>query len=352
MLKLIESKDAAAWDTEVKSFANWDIYYLNGYARSLEIHEGGTSFLITFSHGGERLCYPVIQKDIAKAPGFSALLPEDTWYDWETPYGYGGPLTDSGTLSPSAQKQFLDQLTDYCAEHRVVTQFLRFHPMLANHSVLSAVTDTRYMRDTIYIDTSSPDIILANLDSKNRNMIRKAVRSGVYCEARSITEYRSFMALYRKTMERNGAETYYFFDESYFEGLCHFLGKDVSILYAFLDGQPISGAIFFHANGAAHYHLAGSDPEFRRIAAGNLLLYDAALRACENGDKTLHLGGGMSPDDNLFGFKKQFNKTGRREFWIGRNIFHADGYRVLLELRAQWDSSFDPENHFMIQYRR
>lgn len=352
MLNLIESKDAVTWDTVVKSFANWDIYYLNGYVRTLEPHENGTAYLIVFSHAGQRLCYPVIQKDIAKDCKFCGLLPENTWYDWETPYGYGGPLTDGMLLSVSTQKKFLDELTNYCVEHHVVTQFLRFHPMLDNHSVLSAVMDTQYMRDTIYIDTSSPDIILANLGSKNRNMIRKAVRSGVYCEVQSITEYQPFLELYRETMRRNDADAYYFFDESYFAELHRFLSHDSFILYAFLDGRPISGAVFFYSNGTAHYHLAGSDENARGTAAGNLLLYDAALRVCENGCRTLHLGGGMSSNDSLFGFKKQFNKTGRREFWIGRNIFSPNEYRTLLELRMQQDSNFDPENSFMIQYRR
>lgn len=352
MLKLIESSDAAAWDAAVKSFSNWDIYYLNGYVRSLEAHEKGTSLLVTFSHDGQQLCYPVIQKDIADDPKFRELLPEHTYYDWETPYGYGGPLTDCAPLSPSVQSRFLEELTVYCLEHRIVTQFLRFHPILGNHTVLSAVAETRYMRDTIYIDTSSPDIILSNLDSKNRNMIRKAARVGIYCEARPVTEYQAFLSLYRLTMRQNHADDYYFFDESYFEYLHRFLNGNTCILYALLDGQPVSAAIFFHANGTAHYHLAGSDPAFRGTAAGNLLLYDAALRACENGDRLLHLGGGMAPDDRLFGFKKQFNKNGRREFWIGRSIFDPDRYQALLKLRAQQESDFDPENSFMIQYRR
>lgn len=352
MLKIIDSSDAAAWDAAVKAFPNWDVYYLNGYVRSLKAHEKGTSFLVTFSHDGQQLCYPVIQKDIADDPKFHGLLPNHTCYDWETPYGYGGPLTDRTILSPSTQKQFLEELTAYCAEHQIVSQFLRFHPILDNHAALSAVVETRYMRDTIYIDTSSPDVILSNLDSKNRNMIRKAARNGIYCEARPITEYRPFLSLYRVTMQRNHADAYYFFDESYFEDLHRFLGGNTYILYALLDGQPVSAAIFFHANGTAHYHLAGSDPAFRGTAAGNLLLYDAALRACENGDKLLHLGGGLTPDDSLFSFKKQFNKNGRREFWIGRTIFDPDQYQALLKLRAQHESDFDPENHFMIQYRR
>ena len=46
MLRLIESDKGALWDSIVRSFPNWDVYYLCGYARSLEAHEKGRAFLI------------------------------------------------------------------------------------------------------------------------------------------------------------------------------------------------------------------------------------------------------------------------------------------------------------------
>lgn len=91
MLRLIESDKSTLWDSIVRSFPNWDVYYLCGYARSLEAHEKGRAFLISFSFGMERLCYPVMEKDVADSPEFQGLLPSNTWFDWETPYGYGGP---------------------------------------------------------------------------------------------------------------------------------------------------------------------------------------------------------------------------------------------------------------------
>ena len=62
--------------------------------------------------------------------------------------------------------------------------------------------------------------------------------------------------------------------------------------------------------------------------------------------------GGRAPDDSLFGFKKQFNRNGRREFWVGRSIFDPVAYQELLALRKAADPTFDPDNGFMIQYRR
>ena len=125
MLKLVESSQKELWDSIVKSFPNWDVYYLCGYVRSMEIHEKSRAFLLDFSFGSERLCYPVMEKDIAFAPEFQGLLPGNTWFDWETPYGYGGPLTD-GNLSAAAQNAFWDAVLAVCKKRRVVTQFLRF----------------------------------------------------------------------------------------------------------------------------------------------------------------------------------------------------------------------------------
>ena len=57
------------------------------------------------------------------------------------------------------------------------------------------MTDTRYLRDTIYMDTASPELILANMDSKNRNMVRKAQRSGVTVREAPMSEYAPFLEL-------------------------------------------------------------------------------------------------------------------------------------------------------------
>ena len=100
-----------------------------------------------------------------------------------------------------------------------------------------------------------------------------------------------------------------------------------------------------------HYHLSGSYNEYRQYSAGNLLLYEAACWGSESGIQYFHLGGGMKPNDSLFGFKKQFNKTGSIPFVVGRTIFEETSYHTLLNLRKQIDPEFDINNELMIQYR-
>lgn len=307
-------------------------------------------YLISFENGEERFCYVVMQKDIADCDAFSGAIEKGQYYDWETPYGYGGPLTD-GVISSESQKMFQKEIVEYCAERRIVAQFVRFHPLLDNYAVLPEVIETRYLRDTIYIATESPEKIMENMDSKNRNMVRKAIKNNVTIEKRDINDFDAFLSMYEETMQKNNADPYYTFHRDYFESL-ESLDKNAFILYAMMDGMPISSSIIFHNDRYMHYHLSGSHVAYRNYSPSNLLLYEAACLASEMGIKQFHLGGGMAPDDSLFGFKKQFNKHGRVPFHVGRTIFCKEAYDALLAVRKSITPEFDVNNGFMIQYRR
>lgn len=350
ILKIYNGRDVGAWDACVRSFADWDIYYLYGYVRSLMLHGDGNPLLLYLEDGKDRVCYVVMQRDIATCERFSGVLENGRYLDWETPYGYGGPLTD-GEIAGESQQLFKEELYAYCRGHGIVSQFVRFHPLLGNHKVLSGMIEACYLRDTIFMDTSDPERIMEEMDSKNRNMVRKAQRCGVTTVVRGIEDYADLIVMYNETMKKNGAEDYYTFAEDYFRSLAE-MERNALIMYAMYEGHPISGAIMLYNDRYMHYHLAGSDIDFRKYSPNNLLLYDAACWAGRHGIKKFHLGGGMAPDDSLFGFKKQFNKNGRIPFWVGRTIFDHRAYEGLLKTRKELDPDFDSNNGYMIQYRR
>ena len=113
MIKIYNELDRDIWNKTVKSFSNWDIYYLYEYALSFKIHGDGDIFLVYFEYQNDRLCYVVMQKDIANSSLFRGKLDNGFYYDWETPYGYGGPLVDR-PLSKEAQNVFKAELKEYC----------------------------------------------------------------------------------------------------------------------------------------------------------------------------------------------------------------------------------------------
>ena len=350
MLYVYDKNCKTEWNSRVYSFANWDIYYLYEYAYSFMLHGDGEIYLIYFEYKEEKMCYAVMKSDIADCPKFKGLLSKGMYYDLETPYGYGGPLCDK-PLSKEAKELFKAELSDYCREHNIVSQFVRFHPLLKNYEVLPEVISARYLRDTIFMDTSlSEEGIMQNMDSKNRNMVRKAIKSGVYILKKDVSEFDDFLPMYEETMKRNGADEYYTFGKDYFEALSS-LSDNACIFYAMYEDKPISGAIMYYNDRYMHYHLSGTFEEYRSLAAGNLLLYEAACYAHKTGILSFHLGGGLSPEDSLFGFKKQFNKNGRASFVVGRTIFDEDAYKKLLIIRKKCNKDFNMDNNFMIQYR-
>lgn len=350
MLSVYTVNQAAEWERSVSSFENYDVYYAREYVLSLKEHGDGEPLLVEYKDASSHFCYVVMESDISDFQSYKGRIEPDTMFDWETPYGYGGPLSNAA-VPDSSQRRFLCELEDYSKERGVVSQFMRLHPLLANHLTLPLVADIRHLHDTVYMDTESADLILANMDSKNRNMIRKAQRNGVEIASKPMEEYADFARLYRDTMIRDNAAEYYLFDNGYFEALTAF-GQHARLFYAFHDGKPIAAAIMLFNDRFMHYHLSGSEYESRTLAPSNLLLYEAAVWASEQGITRFHLGGGMRDDDNLFRFKKKFNKNGRLPFYVGRTIIDREKYEELLSLRQATEPEFNPDNDFMIQYRK
>lgn len=334
----------------VKSFAKWDIYYLYEYAYSFAVHGDGEPKLICFQVEQGRLCYVVMQRDIADSGLFGEYLAKEELYDWETPYGYGGPLIE-GDFSEKDWEEFRQAIFSYCRQEGIMTQFIRFHPLLQNQTSLPNWIETRYLRETIAMDTGDSEIIWNHMDSKNRNMVRKALKNEVQIIRKPLSEYEFFASMYLQTMQRDGATEYYYFKKEFFDALTE-LSEYGQIFYALRQEQPIAAGIILYNQSFAHYHLSGGFAEGREFSPMNLLLYEAALWASRQGIKSFHLGGGIQAEDNLFRFKKQFNKFGKLPFWVGRTIFDSEKYQELCRIRKQICPHFDLENNYMIQYRR
>lgn len=349
-MELIQAKEKEKWNHIVKSFEKWDVYYLNEYARSLQIHGDGVPLLIYHANKYGRLCYVMMQNDIANVEGLSPYLETGKYYDWTTPYGYGGPLVD-GEITTDWMVEFKKELKNYCKAQKVITQFFRFHPLLQNQKVLKEISDVIYLKNTVYIDTVDKEILFKNMTPNNRNMVRKAIKNGIEIISDNGERLDDFVSIYNATMNKNKADEYYYFERAYFDYLRYELNSNVIFFYAIKEDKPISASIFLFNEQYMHYHLSGTLPEYRNMAATNLLLSCAAQWAVERGIGKLHLGGGVGRDDSLLQFKKHFNKNGLIDFYIGRNIFEQNVYNELVEMKKKYDEQFDETKPFLIKYR-
>lgn len=351
MIELIKYDDTEKWNRIVHSYRNADVYYMCEYAVSFMKNEDGKPYLLSYDDGDCRLCYPIIEKDIANFPKFYNILESGKYFDWNTPYGYGGPLTDDIYFSQEQQDKFKKELFELANRRGVVSQFLRFHPLLQNQQICDPVIENVYIKDTIFIDLNTEEDLLLQMDSKNRNLIRKAQKSGIVVEHDKGMNIPEFMKIYEATMDRDNATKFYYFPKDYYEYMRTHMSDETEYFYAFKDDTMVAASIFFYSGESMHYHLSANLVEYRTYAPTNLILYTAANWGREKGMKRLHLGGGVGVEDSLFHFKKQFNKNGRIPFYIGRNIFDRQKYYELLQIRKKICDEFDVNNSYYIQYR-
>lgn len=349
-MEIIRLDQNERWNTIIKSFSDWDIYYLSEYAESFRIHGDGEPILIYMSFAERRMAYIMMQNDIAEFGAFKGVLEKKRYFDWTTPYGYGGPLYDGG-ITVEWMEMAMKEVEDYAKRHGIVSQFFRYHPLLQNQKHMEAVGKVLYPKKTVYIDTQSKELILKNMTPNNRNMVRKAQKNGVEIIMDKGERIAEFIDIYNKTMQKHDADDYYYFEPAYFDYIKDKLYKNMFILYALYEGKVISASIFFYNHQYMHYHLSGTLPEYRNLAAANLLLTEAANWAAGQGIRYFHLGGGVDEEDSLLRFKKHFNREGLIDFCIGSNIFDEDAFKMLVQLRAEVDDTFDVNKPFMIKYR-
>ena len=342
MIRIIGIEESKLWDQIVCGFANHDVYYLSGYVRAFEIHRDGIPQLLYYDNNGLRAIYVYMKRKTSI----------DGIFDSITPYGYGGVLFE-GDTSETNLRTFWDAYVDKMNEESVVDNFVRYHPVLANAIQMKEVSQVIDLGKTIALDLTSPEIIWENIVSKNRNMIRKAEKSGVEIHhSKDVKLFDDFIRIYNATMDKDNADSYYYFGEDFYKSIHEDLYDNYEMFYATCDGKIISMSLIIFANNQMHYHLSGSLVEYRNLAPTNLLLYKVALWGYEQGFKTFHLGGGVgSGEDNLYKFKAAFNRNSNYRFSIAKHIFNQEKYDELVRIRAMQDATFKMDSNFFPLYR-
>lgn len=309
--------EAGAWGQALAPLADAggdDVYFSHAYA-ALSCGRDGEPMLFAGRDGGCNFAFPVIRRPIGASGDF----------DFETPYGYGGPL--AGTEDAGALAQFWRAFREACSAMRIIAGFVRFHPLLDTHkAVPGGVMQTRHDRDTVFVDLrASEDMLWSGYAGRARTDVRKAQKRGV--DVAVSDDMDAFAGLYRARMQELGADESYFFDDAYFAAV-QALGSESRRLYlARAGGETIGGALVLLSPRFAHYHLAAS-PKAHQSLSPAASLCDAMIRdLAASGCEALHLGGGRTAaaDDALFRFKAGFSK-GRKPFHTGAAVIDTESY--------------------------
>lgn len=352
MLKVYTLEQPEEWDEVVKSFQNHDIYYLSGYIKTFAELEQGKAWLFYYEEYGIRGINAVIVRDIAEDSNFKDLIVSNTYYDMISPYGYGGFLLE-GDVTEEKQMLLDKEYNAYCRREGIVSEFVRFHPINQNGDMLKRLYDIVDIGNTVTMKLASKKQIWNDLTCKNRNMIRKARKSGVTIYwGRSNDLMDEFLPMYQATMDRNQAKHYYYFNKDFYYSLLEDIKYHALIFYAVWQENIIAMSILLFCNHRMSYHLSASYRDYQSLAPTNLLLYEAACYGCENGCQTFHLGGGVGGmEDSLYQFKKSFNRNEDTRFQIGKKIFDLERYEELVRLRGEKEKKA-ADGCFFPEYRR
>lgn len=358
MVRIYNIEESKEWDELVRTFTDYDVYYLSGYVKAFQIHGDGEPQLFYYSSyegeaiGGLRGIYVYMKR----------MTAIDGVYDSITPYGYGGFLIEgledesSESKKEANEKKLRALWTAYVQkmrEENIVDNFVRYHPVLANAVPMKICSDVIDLGKTVAMDLISENVIWANIHSKNRNMIRKAEKNGIKIKhGQGLELFDEFIKIYNAVMDKDHAEEYYYFEPEFYNSIHKDLNDNYEIFWAEYEDKIIAMSIMIFANGRLNYHLSGSDSQYRNLAPSNLLLYKAAIWGYENGMKTFHLGGGVgSGEDNLFKFKIAFNRFSNCQFSIAKHVFDQVRYDTLVTEREVRDTEFNKESKFFPLYR-
>lgn len=320
-----------------------DIYFDERYGHLFEKIEAGHFEVFEFQHEFGSIRHSFIKREIP------VPLSGRQYYDLVTPYGYGGPQILRCTEGKKADlvRAFEKAFQRYCTDNDVVSEFVRFHPVLENAQDFLACYDAVYLRDTVGTNLEDGEASIDLEFSKStRKNIRQALKSGVeYRTVLNPQDLSAFKRIYYATMERNHADAFYYFGDEYFEDLMALLGGHVLLVEVLYGGQVIGAGLNFIYGKLAHTHLSGTLAEFNHLSAASVLNYALALWGIEHGVALIHGGGGRSnsPDDSLYLFKKQFGRQTAFKFYTGRKIWNETVYHELCErLEAGGESEFFP----------
>jgi hypothetical protein len=322
-----------------------DVYHLPQYLEVCAKYEGtdnvSAASFYAEDHGNFCLI-PVLRRPLP-----TSLGAPPAWSDLRSPYGYPAPLFrgDSPWIETA-----LNAFVAECRSQDIISAFLRMHPLLCTWPVTPHHGQLVKHGETVYVDLALTELQLwSQTRGRLRSYINSLRREGFACRFDDWSTYEAFSSIYRNTMERLHADTFYRFPAEYFRDLRTGLGDCLHLCSVMSpEGNLACGALLTATESIVQYHLSGTADEFLDTAPSKLMLHEIALWAKRTGHKVLHLGGGVGGRaDSLLHFKSGFSSL-RSDFMTYRLICDEDKYAFLC---GQLHNGGSDETDYFPRYR-
>ena len=322
----------------------FDIYFEEAYGKLYENLPNETLEVFDYKSELGHIRHKFIKRKIEQN-----VVPGD-YYDIITPYGYGGPIIESFTddnKKDDLVQGFASEFMQYVVAENIVSEFIRFHPVLENVKDFDTIYNTEFNSHTVGTNLSYDDPFMDEFSKQARKDIRKLLSNEdiSYEVVEHPTDLNDFMEIYYSTMDRNDAADRYYFSEEYFQQIVDTLSEYVVTISVYLEDKLIAMGLYFAYGDYLHAHLSGTLSEYLSYSPAYLLRYALMEYGKANDYKFIHHGGGTTsdPKDGLLRFKQNFGKNTLFDFHLGKKIWDEEIYNALCEAWGKdKDTSFFP----------
>jgi Acetyltransferase (GNAT) domain len=323
--------EAPEWTEMLRRTAH-DMYHVPEYVTLDARLTGGTPAAFWYAEDDRQVLMPLVLRAV---PG-SGLR------DAVSPYGYPAPISNAPPEDGGLWERAGESMVDLLRERRIVTVFVRLHPLLDTPLDILAKFGTVVRHgETVSMDlTVDLEEMWRQTRSDHRNHINRARRAGTQVVFDDWSRLGEWVRVYHDNMRRVGAADYYFFPCDHLAALHDAVGDRMHLAVAVQDGEVVGGNTFFEYDGIATGYVSSTRRAPNRYA--DELLYDEVRRFCKNrGDTIFHLGGGKGGcNDSLFQYKAGFSPS-RHPFHTWRVVTDPDAYRRLV---AERNPTADPDD--------
>jgi len=340
--------DSAEWNQFLGRVPH-DFYHLPAYAQLMGPFDGGQAEAVLVSSGDQYFFLPYIVRPLSGIAWIGSDA--NTLFDIVSPYGYPGPLFQGDA---GFHRAAIAHWHGIMQQRGCVSGFIRLHPLLNAATDVPPASGQLVERGrTVSIDLRlSLQEMWSQTRSGHRTEISKSRRQGMVAAIEDFdTHLDDFLRIYKETMDRTHASSYYYFPDEYFHSLKAALGDGLSLcLVRSGTGEILAGTLLTESCGIVQYHLSGTYNAAVPLRPSKLMLDYARTWAKARGNRIFHLGGGFgAKEDSVFEFKAGFSAN-RHQFYTWQFIFSTDQYTRLEERRRGLDADA-PKNEFFPVYR-
>nr|WP_299172516.1 GNAT family N-acetyltransferase [uncultured Allomuricauda sp.] len=332
MIEVIEEKEA--WNHFVSAFEDSDFYHTFDY--HMIAKDDGRPVILKYTKGSICIGLPLLIRQI----------PDSTFYDATSVYGYPGPLSKNIEANFDSQK-YAEELLDYFSKNKIISVFSRLNPFVPlQHEVLESIGSIEKKGVVVSIDLKK-DVVQQRKEFGRRlkGQLNKIKRYCYVKKASNDREFQEFKNLYQENMDRVNAKPMYYFDDDYFKVLTKSNSFNTHTLLTKNKetDETIGASMFIYKNSTVHYHLSGTKSNSLPLMPIKLLIDEMRIRANELGLRYFNLGGGVAgANDSLLQFKLSFSKN-MVDFYVWKLIVDPLAYQKLIsESRIPKTTDFFP----------